>query len=75
MTMTDNQQNSSKTMRAALILSHQTLALCPIEGACVSTVGEGRTERQVKCGHYQGSITNGKGSQIVCGYQEPREWI
>jgi len=54
--------------RPALILSSQTQADCPIDGTCVSTVGEGRAARQLTCGHYKGSITNNNGSQVVCGY-------
>ena len=54
--------------RTAIILASCTVADCPLEAECISTLGDGNQQRKVVCGHYQGSITNSNGSHVVCGY-------
>ncbi|WP_459944306.1 hypothetical protein [Desulfocastanea catecholica] len=68
--MTDDRgQKTAMDMvrRTAIILSTCTVADCPLAATCISV--ESETKRKVVCGHYNGSITNCDGSQVVCGYQ------
>ena len=53
--------------RAAVIRSVSVTADCPIEATCVCVDDE--HNRKVICGHYQGSITTGKGSAVLCEYR------
>ena len=58
------------TRRRAMITSVCTFALCPIECVCVSRTDP--EQKQVKCGHYRGSVTDVNGSFVKCEYRGER---
>jgi len=53
-------------MSAARPMAETTVAQCPLQAECINVVTE--PKRKVICGYYRGSMTNGGGSFVKCGY-------